>query len=263
MAEKSPGTGRAAGTGAVVAVIPAAGAGRRMGSARAKQFLEILGRPLLALTLDPFERCGSVDGVVVVVPAEETAYCREKIVARFGFGKVRRVVAGGERRQDSVRLGLEAAGDRWGWVVVHDGVRPLIDVDLLERAIAAGKRLGAVVTALPARDTIKETDDSGRVIRTLSRERKWLIQTPQVFSYDMLRTAHRRAMEEDWPEATDDAVLLERMGIPVSVMQGLEWNVKVTAPGDLDLVRYYLARGLGRGAQSSAEREGGAGWAER
>ncbi len=248
--------------GPVLAIIPAAGAGRRMGGARAKQFLEIGGRPLLALTLDPFQRCPSVDGIVVVVPAEEIAYCREEIVARFGLDKVGRVVAGGEYRQESVRLGLEAAGDRWAWVVVHDGVRPLIDVDFLNRAIAAGKRFGAVITALPARDTIKETDASGRVIRTLSRERKWLVQTPQVFAYDLLRAAHRRAVEEDWPEATDDAVLLERMGIPVNVMQGLERNVKVTAPADLDLVRVFLTPNC-LSPHGAGGRQEGSGWVGR
>lgn len=223
-----------------VAIIAAAGAGIRMGEGRAKQFLDIHGTPLLALTLQPFQLCGSVEAIVLVVPAQELDYSRKEIVDQFGLDKVKEVVAGGEKRQDSVRRGLRAAGEDYDLVLIHDGVRPFIDVELVERMVQAGLTHGAAIPGLPARDTVKETNRQSHVVKTHDRGRMWLIQTPQAFRHEVIWRAHQRAFQEDWEEVTDDSLLVERIGIRVKVVMGSERNIKVTTPYDLELARFLV-----------------------
>ncbi len=223
-----------------VAIIPAAGSGVRMGSGRAKQFLDFDGRPLLAATLAPFQLCRAVDAIILVVPSEDVDYCQEKIVKRFNLDKVEKVVAGGERRQDSVRLGVEATGGSYDLVLVHDGVRPVIDEGLINRVIDAARTHRAVITGLPAKETVKEINRRLEVVCTYDRRRVWLVQTPQVFRYEDILAAHQKALHEECEEATDDSILIERLGIPVKVVEGSEKNIKVTTPKDLELARFLL-----------------------
>jgi 2-C-methyl-D-erythritol 4-phosphate cytidylyltransferase len=218
--------------GRTVAIIPAAGLGIRMGAKRPKQFLEVDHTPILTMTLRAFQECRAIDGVIVVVPGAEIEACRRDIVAGHGFDKVKNIIAGGERRQDSVRLGIEAAGSPVDLVVVHDGVRPLVDSALLERVISAAETYGAAAAGLPARETVKETDSRGEVIRTLDRSNIWLVQTPQAFTYGLIRDAHERAWEEGWPE--------ERLGMRVKMVRGSERNIKVTTPMDLEILRFMM-----------------------
>jgi 2-C-methyl-D-erythritol 4-phosphate cytidylyltransferase len=223
-----------------IAIIPAAGSGVRMGSDRAKQFLDFDGKPLLALTLQPIQQCRAIDTIIVVVPSKDVDYCREEIVEKFQLTKVEQVVAGGMRRQDSVRLGLEAVTVDYGLVLIHDGVRPVITENAIERTIHAAKTHRAVITGLPARETVKEVNSSHEVVTTYDRTRIWLIQTPQVFFYEDILAAHQRAFREGWDEVTDDAMLVEKMGIPVKVVEGSEKNIKITTPDDLELARFLL-----------------------
>lgn len=223
-----------------VAIIPAAGSGVRMGNGRAKQFLDIDGKPLLAATLRPFELCRAIDAVIVVVPSSDLDYCRKEIVEAFKFNKVQKVVAGGKRRQDSVRLGLEAAEQNYDLALIHDGVRPLISGKFIERIIEAAKTHGPVISGLPAKDTVKEVDNDDKVVRTYDRSRVWLVQTPQVFPFKDILEAHQKAFEKGWDEATDDSALIEKLGIPVKVVEGSEQNIKVTTPNDLELARFFL-----------------------
>jgi 2-C-methyl-D-erythritol 4-phosphate cytidylyltransferase len=222
-----------------VAVIPAAGMGIRMGAARAKQFMELDGVPLLAWTLAPFQRSGAVDALIVVAPAEEVEYCDREIAKRFGLNKVLTVVAGGPTRQDSVRRGILASGGEYGLVLIHDGVRPMIDEILIDRIVSLARQWGPVVSGLPARETIKEVDKDRLVVKTYDRSQVWLIQTPQVFPYPVIWEAHERAFQEGWV-STDDGTLVERMGVPVRVVEGSERNIKITTPNDLALVRLFL-----------------------
>ena len=159
-------TSKPAGT---VAIIPAAGVGSRMGADRPKQFLYLDGKPLLAVTLLPFQECSRVDKVILVVPSEDVVFCKEKIVEKYGLDKVGKIVPGGKRRQDSVRLGLDAAGDGFGFVLVHDGARPMVNVDLLERAIIGAQTHRAIITGLPAKETVKEIGSLNQVVKT------WLV----------------------------------------------------------------------------------------
>jgi len=225
-----------------VAVIPAAGAGLRMGRATAKQFLEVDGKPILALTLEKFQACRAIDGIVLVAPPDDLELCKRTIIDRYGLTKVTSVIAGGERRQDSVRLGVEASGGEYGLIVIHDGVRPFIGADLIERAVLAAMKDRAVITALPAKDTVKKADEDGFVLETYERKTLWLVQTPQVFRYEDIIAAHRRALLEQWDDVTDDASLIEKMGIPVKIILGSEYNIKVTTPQDMEFARYLLAR---------------------
>ena len=225
-----------------VAIIPAAGSGIRMENERPKQFLDVDGRPLLAVTLEKFQECPVIHTIILVVPEKDVTYCQSEIVGRHRLTKVGKVVAGGERRQDSVRLGIEASGGDCELVLVHDGVRPLVTPDLIVRVVEAAQKNRAVITGLAAKVTVKEIDQDALVVRTYDRGKVWLVQTPQVFRYEDILMAHRRAVEEEWEEVTDDALLVERVGIPVKVVEGSEDNIKVTTPQDLELVKFLLGR---------------------
>jgi 2-C-methyl-D-erythritol 4-phosphate cytidylyltransferase len=227
----------------VVAVIPAAGIGARMGSDRPKQYLTLDGKPILAVTVERFQSATAVDGIIVVVPEPEIDFSRKEIVERYGLHKVRAVVPGGPRRQDSVRLGIEATGGGYGLVLVHDGVRPFVDDAVIENVLRAALSHGAAVAGLKATETLKEADETGFVLRTRDRNRIWMIQTPQAFRYEDIRMAHERAWREGWDGITDDAVLMERLGIPVKVVPGSQRNIKVTTPHDLELARFLASSG--------------------
>ncbi|MDY6971127.1 MAG: 2-C-methyl-D-erythritol 4-phosphate cytidylyltransferase [Thermodesulfobacteriota bacterium] len=227
-----------------VAIIPAAGSGVRMESPRSKQFLDLNGRPLLAVTMQTFQRCPQVDAFILVVPSTHVDYCRKEIVDKFNLDKTKKVVPGGRTRQDSVRLGLEAACGRFGLVLIHDGVRPVLDPAFIEKVIDAAKTHRAVITGIPAKETVKEVNGRQEVFKTHDRQRVWLVQTPQVFRYEDILAAHRQAIREGWEEATDDSTLIERLGITVKVVEGSEKNIKVTTPDDLELARFFLSRSL-------------------
>jgi len=166
--------------------------------------------------------------------------CRREIVEPYNLDKVLKIVRGGESRQDSVRAGLEAVAKACQIVVIHDGVRPFVDAELIEKTVTEARQHPAVITALPAKDTVKELDDQGFVVRTHDRENIWLIQTPQAFRIKEIMAAHEQAEKEGWTDMTDDALLIERMGIPVKVIRGTEQNMKVTTPFDLFLARQIL-----------------------
>lgn len=225
-----------------MAIIPAAGAGVRMGTKQAKQFLDFCGKPLLAMTLEKFQVCASIDGVILVVPSHDVEYCQKEIIDRYRLNKVEKVVAGGERRQDSVRKGLMAIEGRCKWVLIHDGVRPFIESFLIEAVVKSVKKERAVITALPAKETVKKVDADGFIIKTYDRKQVYLVQTPQAFQYDDIMTAHQKAFLEAWDEVTDDALLVEKMGVPVKVITGSENNIKVTTPHDLELVRFLMGK---------------------
>ncbi len=228
-----------------VAVVTAAGAGVRMGAEVAKQFLDLDGKPLLAFTLERFQQCPEIDAGIVVVPSDAVKFCEREIVDHYRLTKVRKVVAGGARRQDSVRIGIEASEGHYGLVVIHDGVRPFVNGELIGRAVTAASQYRAVITGLPAKETVKQVGEDRLVQRTCDRSHIWLVQTPQVFRYEDILIAHRRARQEGWEHVTDDALLMERMGIPVKVIEGSEENIKITTPHDLDLARFLLAREKG------------------
>jgi len=219
----------------VGAIIAAAGRGRRFGEGD-KLFAPLAGRPLIAHTLMAFEVCRAVNRVVLVLAAESLERaCR--LVEAAGFDKVAVICPGGPRRQESVRLGLEALGP-CRWVVVHDGARPLVTAALIEAGLAAAAETGAAIATLPLADTLKDVADDGLVRRTLDRRNLWTVQTPQVFDYELLREAHRLAQGD----ATDDAALVEALGRRVKVFPGSPRNLKVTTAADLALAQALVAQ---------------------
>jgi len=219
------------------AVIVAAGRSERMG-AIVKPWAPLTDasgreRPLLAYPVAAFQACAAVDRIALVVAAGAVERA-QAFVLDEAFDKVSAVVAGGARRQDSVRAGLDVLG-ACDFVAVHDGARPLVTPALIERGFEAARETGAACCAIPAPDTVKEAED-GRVVRTLDRSRLWLAQTPQVFRYDLLVDAHKRVEGE----MTDDAALVEALGIEVRLFEGSSRNLKVTTPQDLELVQALL-----------------------
>lgn len=225
----------------VAAVIAAGGAGRRLGGEVAKQFTELAGRPLLLHTLRPFLDDSRFVAIVLVLPAEEAAEPPAWLAALAREELRLEVVAGGRERGDSVRLGVEATPENADVVLVHDGVRPLVDAGVIERVLDALARGHAgAVAALPVSDTIKEVDESGFVVRTLDRSRLWAVQTPQGFPRAVILDAYRRAAA-DGVVATDDAALVERYGGVVALVEGSPDNLKVTRPGDLALAEAIIA----------------------
>ena len=199
-----------------------------------KIFATVLDTPLVAYSIEALEAAPSVDQIVLVLSADKVDTGRS-LVQRRGWRKVAAVCSGGVRRQDSVRRGLESLTP-CDWVVVHDGARPCLEPELVRRGLEAARETGAAVAAVPAKDTIKVVSPTGVVQSTLDRESLWAVQTPQVFLYDMLVSAHRRCEGT----VTDDASMLESLGHQVKVYMGSYANLKVTTPEDLSLVEGFL-----------------------
>lgn len=204
-----------------------------MGNIKPKAFLSLGGIPLLIRTLQKFEACRQVNEVSVIVPPEEAAWA-DKVVGQHGLKKVSRIIPGGSERQDSVYIGLEAIEGNADWVVIHDGVRPFVPVDLIDRLLEETRQWKAVVAGIPPGETLKEISSAGEVVRTLDRDHFWIIQTPQCFESHLILQAHRKAREEGF-YGTDDAALVERLGVPVKVVVGSRFNIKMTTPEDLVL----------------------------
>ena len=222
-----------------IAIIAAAGAGTRMASDRPKQFLLLAGMPVIFHTLKPFEQCESINEVIVVLPAEESAGFLS-LAAKYGLRKLARVVPGGATRADSVKRGLMSIRSATAEIVaVHDGVRPFVSVEEIEATIAAARTNGAAILAAPVTDTIKQVVDQ-RVTRTFDRAGLRRALTPQCFRYDWLRQAYQAADVAD-PSLTDESVLVEKLGHPVSIVEGSARNIKITTVEDLAIAEAILA----------------------
>lgn len=227
----------------VTAVVLAAGKGSRMGTSLQKQYLKLAGRPLLCHTLEAFER-SLVDQVILVTGSGEEAYCRQTIVEGWGFTKVSAIVLGGKERYDSVYEGLKAA-EGCEDVLIHDGARPCVTVEIINAAIDGAVRYGACAVGMPVKDTIKITDQEGNVSCTPDRGRLWLVQTPQAFSYALVREAYDRLFHNPSMERgiTDDAMVVETMTRhKVHLIRGSYENIKVTTPEDLEMAGIILRR---------------------
>ncbi|HEY82358.1 MAG TPA: 2-C-methyl-D-erythritol 4-phosphate cytidylyltransferase [Dehalococcoidia bacterium] len=212
----------------VGAVIVAAGKSQRMGEVD-KLFISLGGRPLLVWATQPFQECPLVHQIVVVVSGEKEALCRQ-LVASEEWSKVSDVCLGGRRRQDSVAAGLKRL-QTCQWAIIHDGARPFVTVELIERGLEAARETGAAVAAVPVKDTIKFAGDDGTIYQTPPRQNLWLVQTPQVFRIGLITEAYQKANED----ATDDASLVERLGYKVKLYPGSYDNIKITTPEDLAL----------------------------
>jgi 2-C-methyl-D-erythritol 4-phosphate cytidylyltransferase len=228
----------------IAAVVPAAGLGTRMGADVPKQFHELDGVPLIIFTLRRLAACAAITEFLIATRVDDVVSLEDR-VARAALGKPARVVHGGDTRYQSVANALAQVDPSTEIVVVHDAVRPLVTREQLDRVIREARARGAAILGIPAIDTVKEVKraslpaDVALISATIPRERIVLAQTPQAFSYSLLRDAFRKA-EQDGVTASDEAAIVERFGHDVFVVLGSERNLKITRPADMDLARFYL-----------------------
>ncbi|HEU4712425.1 MAG TPA: 2-C-methyl-D-erythritol 4-phosphate cytidylyltransferase [Pyrinomonadaceae bacterium] len=221
-----------------IAIIAAAGTGTRMASDRPKQFLHLAGIPIIFHTLKPFEQCDSIQEVIVVLPAEESAAFLA-LAGKQGLRKLSRVVPGGTTRADSVKRGLLAIRSATaGIVAVHDGVRPFVTVEEIDSVVAAAESDGAAILVAPVTDTIKQVSGD-TVLHTLERRELRRALTPQCFRYELLRKAFDQADVND-PSFTDESAMVEKLGARVTVVEGSSRNIKITNPQDLLIAEALL-----------------------
>ncbi|MCI7813749.1 MAG: 2-C-methyl-D-erythritol 4-phosphate cytidylyltransferase [Lachnospiraceae bacterium] len=222
-----------------VAIVLAAGKGRRMNSKVQKQYLLVHEKPVLFYSLSVFEKCPFIDEVILVTGHGEERYCRKEIVESYGFRKVKKIVPGGKERYHSVYEGIKAAGG-CDYLYIHDGARPFITQEILERGKKAVEQYGSCVVGMPVKDTIKLIDEDRFAVQTPEREKVWLVQTPQIFRYDLIKEAYEKLMNSDQTGITDDAMVVERMmGEKVKLVEGSYQNIKITTPEDLGIAELF------------------------
>jgi len=227
----------------VSAIIVASGKGIRMKGTMRKQYLDLSGRPVLAHSIMTFDSCSLVDEIVLVIPKEDIEYCQEKIISLLNLKNQINLIHGGAERQDSVFNGLQAINKNTEIVVIHDGVRPFIQLEELKECILGSKKFGACILGVPSSETIKRVDKSDIIETTLPRENIWLAQTPQAFQFDLILKAHEFARRDGYI-GTDDASLVERMGEDVKIINGGRFNIKITNKEDLAIAKAMFDAGL-------------------
>ncbi|MBP7072700.1 MAG: 2-C-methyl-D-erythritol 4-phosphate cytidylyltransferase [Clostridia bacterium] len=223
------------------AIVLAAGKGTRMNAGMNKQFMLINDRPLLAQTLAAFQSCNAIDSIILVAGREELKTCKEQILDVYGFDKVDKLVSGGSERQQSVYNGILELEDDCNIVVIHDGARPILPEGIIERCIEGAKIYGAVSAGMPAKETIKILNEEGFVQYTPERGKVWVTQTPQAFKRDIIEKAHETANIKGI-SGTDDAFLVECMGIKVKMLEGSYENIKITTPEDIILAEAIMRK---------------------
>lgn len=222
-----------------IAIVLAAGKGRRMHSDIQKQYLPIHGKPVLFYSLNVLEQCPFIEEIVLVTGEGEERYCEEEIVKRYHFQKVKKIVCGGRERYHSVYAGIQAVG-QCDYLYIHDGARPFLTMEILERGRKAAQEYGSCAVGMPVKDTIKIADETGFVISTPPREKLWMIQTPQIFEYNLIREAYEKLMCSNQEGITDDAMVVETMmGKKVKLVEGSYQNIKITTPEDLRIAEIF------------------------
>lgn len=223
----------------VTAIVLAAGKGSRMNSDIPKQYLTLLGKPVLFYSLQAFEE-SNVDEIILVTGSGEQDYCKKEIVEKYQIKKVVHIVEGGAERYHSVQRGLVASEDA-EFVLIHDGARPLVSVDVINEAINMVKETGACVVGMPVKDTIQLVDEEKAIVSTPVRSRTWLAQTPQCFAYELALSSYNRALESGDSEITDDAMVVQHYGgAKVVMLEGGYENIKVTTPEDIEVAECFL-----------------------
>jgi len=204
-----------------------------------KQYVMLGDCPILSHTLGAFTACDLVHKIILVIPPGDAGYCKTDVLPHVRNARKVTMVTGGEERQDSVYFGLKAVEDKDGIVLIHDGVRPFVRMDLIKALIECAAKDGACIPGIPAFDTLKKVSQFGMIDETVERKRLYLAQTPQAFQYSLIRKAHDAAKDEDF-SGTDDASLAERLGFPVRLIQGCLDNIKITTKEDFELANAIL-----------------------
>lgn len=219
-------------------IIVAAGKGKRMGSAVKKQFLKLNGKPILYYTLKAFENNASIDSIVLVCSEEDLSFCKEEIVEKFSFRKVKSIIKGGKERQQSVYNGLKVAISS-KVVLIQDGARPFVTDEIIEKGIQYAVKYGSAACGVCPKDTIKLKDEKGFSVNTLDRDSLFSVQTPQCFIYDIILECHNKIMESNI-KVTDDTSIVEYYGHKVFLYEGSYNNIKITTPEDLIIAEKIL-----------------------
>lgn len=233
------------------AIVLAAGAGKRMQSTVAKQYMLLRDKPIIWYSLHAFEKSPVIQKVVLVVGEEEISYCKQEIVDKYGFSKVTDVIRGGAERYLSVWEGLKCLEQTQGnYVFIHDGARPFVNEEIIQTAYEAVKEYGACVVGMPVKDTIKVVDENGFAKQTPDRNTLWAVQTPQVFEEALIYKAYERLIVdlEEWKDRglniTDDAMVIETMmQKSVKLIKGSYENIKITTPEDIIIAQGFLSEG--------------------
>lgn len=221
------------------AVVLSGGKGSRMNSNIHKQYLLLQGKPVITYALEAFEK-SPVDEIVLVTGAGEEEYCRKMIVEEYHLKKVVKIVPGGKERYHSVYAGLKAA-EGSDYVLIHDGARPFVTDEIIRRAIEEVQKSRACVVGMPVKDTIKLVDSDAHVTDTPERKNVWMVQTPQVFEYPLIRKAYEGLLQQEHITATDDAMAVEQMShIPIKMLEGSYANIKITTPEDMVIAEALL-----------------------
>lgn len=221
------------------AVIVAAGKGRRMESNVNKVYIDLVGKKTIVRTVEAFQQSPFVDEILIVVCESDLTYCGFEVIDKSVLTKVIKIIAGGASRQQSVYNGLKEVSEHAELVLIHDGARPLVTGEIIEASIQGALEYGAVSTGVPVKDTIKVVDSQGFVCSTPDRSTLWAVQTPQVFKRSIIVEAHQKARELDI-DATDDAMLVEKMGYRLKLVQGSYENIKLTTPEDVIIARAII-----------------------
>lgn len=224
-------------------IIVAAGSGKRMKSAIAKQYIELKGRTILSYTVETFEKSDYIDEIILVTSSEAIDYVNKNIVQKYNFKKVKAVVEGGKERQDSVYNGLKNVSNDCDVVLIHDGVRPFVGDSYIAKLESIAMEFGACVLGAPVKDTIKVCNSEGYITDTPERSTLWLAQTPQCFKYDIIMKAYEKAYNEGYT-GTDDSMLVEKTGVKVKMVEGDYNNIKITTPEDLYIGEVILENQL-------------------
>lgn len=227
----------------VNAIIVAAGNSTRYGGDVPKQFQDICGRPMLSWTIEKFQKAESIDKIIIVAPEDSLVFVSEKIIDFYGFDKVTKVIAGGTTRQESVYKGLQALPVSTGFAAIHDGARPLIKTEDIDRVVAVAIKEKGAILAVPVADTLKRVVDSF-IITTVKREQLFCAQTPQVFQYDLIMEAHKEQSLKAGNAFTDDAQLIESRGFKVKIVLPTGLNLKITTRADLKFAEVLIEKGL-------------------
>ena len=223
----------------VTAIVLAAGKGSRMNSDTPKQYLTLLGKPVLFYSLKAFEE-SNADEIILVTGSGEQEYCQKEIIEKYQLKKIAHITEGGKERYHSVHRGLSKAKDA-AYVLIHDGARPLVSVNVINNAINKVKETGACVVGMPVKDTIQYVDAEGMISFTPDRKYTWLAQTPQCFAYELALSSYNKAIESSDNSITDDAMVVRRYGnTDVTMLQGGYENIKVTTPEDIAIAECFL-----------------------
>ncbi len=221
-------------------IIPAAGKGTRMNSKICKPYLELKRKPILSHTLEKFEQCERIKHIILVVNKNDVTYCKKHIVDPYNVTKVLKIVSGGNERQESVYNGLLVVPESTDYVIIHDGARPFISVQAINKMIDKAEHYKACVMGVKVKDTIKVVDDQNFVSETPKRKMLWAVQTPQIFEADIIKEAYRRAQKEQYC-GTDDAMLVEKyMNLKVKMIEGCYTNIKITTQEDLIIGHSFI-----------------------